>query len=91
MENTPQLPCTKSEQELHAHKFCRREDGEGTVKTVVTLQDDRQEHNLKATKYITSHSLRKTPDKAISCALAVSPSLAYGYRTDNPKECKTLQ
>ena len=47
--------------------------------------DDRQERNLKAT----FHCLRKTPDKAISCALAVSSSLAYGYRTDNPQECKT--
>jgi len=59
---------------------------------VMTISaDDRQEHNLKATKCITSHCLNKPPDKAISCALAVSPSLAYGYRTDDTKECKNLR
>lgn len=53
--------------------------------------DDKQQHNLKATKCITSPHLRETPDKAISFTLALSPFLGYGYRTDNPKECKNLR
>lgn len=89
----------KSEQELHTLGVYSRCNEEGIITAAVTLQgtafgcispDDRQEHNLKATKCITSPCWRETPDKAISSTVAVPLSQAYSYRTDNPKECTKI-